>query len=108
MKSWLSEGLLSPSDSHSEEAGEEREDGGEEEEEESSTSVNFLFRMPLIVWLWWLTYILREHTQKRDPGLNIYHTVAKNAQFSTGRGRKHVMQRVALSAQQHSQPGNMK
>lgn len=32
VKSWLSEGLLSPSDSHSEEPGEEREDGGEEEE----------------------------------------------------------------------------
>lgn len=32
VKSLLSEGPLSPSDSHSEEAGEEREDGGEEEE----------------------------------------------------------------------------
>ena len=89
MKSWLSEGLLSPSDSHSEEAGEEREDGGEEEEEEeeSSTSVNFLFRMPLIVWLWWLTYILRKHThKKRKTGSNTYHTMAINAQFSTGGG----------------------
>lgn len=34
VNSWLSEKLLSPSDSHSEEAGEEREDGEEEEEEE--------------------------------------------------------------------------
>lgn len=34
MKSRFSHELLSPSDSHSEEAGEEREDGGEEEEEE--------------------------------------------------------------------------
>lgn len=32
MKSWSSP--LSPSDSHSEEPGEEREDGGEDEEEE--------------------------------------------------------------------------
>lgn len=32
MKSWSSEGLLSPSDSHSEEPAEEREDGGEGEE----------------------------------------------------------------------------
>lgn len=32
--SWASEELLSPSDSHSEEAGEESEDVGEEEEEE--------------------------------------------------------------------------
>ena len=107
VKSWLSERMLSPSDSHSEEAGEDREDGGEEEEEEeeeeeSSTSVNFLFRMPLIVWRWWMTYILCEHTQKRGLGLNIHHTVAINAQFSTGRSRKHVMQRVALSTQQHS------
>lgn len=55
MKSWWSEGLLSPSDSHSEQAGEEREDGGEEEEEQplSSTSANFLFRRPLIVGLRW-------------------------------------------------------
>lgn len=33
VKSWSQEGLLSPSDSHSEEAGEEREVGGEDEEE---------------------------------------------------------------------------
>lgn len=32
MKSWLSGELLSLSDSHSEEAGEERGDGGEEDE----------------------------------------------------------------------------
>lgn len=31
VKSWLSEELLSPSDSHSVEVGEEREDEGEEE-----------------------------------------------------------------------------
>ena len=70
VKSWLSEEPLSPSDSHSE----EREDGGEEEEEEeeeeevSSTSPNFLLKMPLIVWLWGLMHILREHKEKRDLG----------------------------------------
>lgn len=67
VKSWLSEELLSPSDSHSEEAGEEREDGGEEEEVHgsSSTSANFLLRMTLIVQPWWLIHILHAHKEKQ-------------------------------------------
>lgn len=51
VKSCVSEELLSPSDSHSEEVG--GEDGGEEEEPESlglsSTAANFRFRTPAIV-----------------------------------------------------------
>lgn len=72
MKSWLSDELLSPSDSHSEEPGEEREDGGEDEQRASSSmSANFLLRTPSMLGL-------QRGALQEAKSLNIHPKVAVN------------------------------